>query len=116
MKRELTCIVCPMGCALTVEVEDGRVMSVAGNTCPRGAAYAERECIHPERVLTTTVAVEGGGVVPVRTDCAVPREKLFDCMEEANRIKVSLPIATGDVMIEHIAGTSANLVATKNVE
>lgn len=116
MKRELTCIVCPMGCALTAEIENGQVTSVTGNTCPRGAKYAEQECTHPERVLTSTVAVEGGGVLPVRTDRTVPKEMLFDCMAEVNRVTVRLPISIGTVIIEHIAGTEANLVAAKNLE
>ena len=39
-KIELTCIGCPMGCPLIVTMEDGAVVSVTGNTCPRGDAYA----------------------------------------------------------------------------
>lgn len=116
MKRELTCIVCPMGCALTAEIENGQVISVSGNTCPRGAKYAQQECIHPQRVLTTTAATENGSVLPVRTDCGVPKEKLFDCMAEVNRLNVRLPITIGTVIIEHIADTDANLVAAKNME
>ena len=116
MKRELTCIVCPMGCDLTAEIENGQVVSVTGNTCPRGAKYAEQECIRPERVLTSTAAAEDGRVLPVRTDRTVPKEKLFDCMAEVNRLKVRLPITVGTVIIEHIAGTEANLIAAKNME
>ena len=40
---ELTCIRCPMGCAIHVEMENGQVVSVTGNTCPRGAEYAKSE-------------------------------------------------------------------------
>lgn len=116
MKRELTCIVCPMGCVLTVETEKEQVISVSGNTCPRGAKYARQECVHPERVLTTTAATENGGVIPVRTDRAVPKEALFDCMAEVNRLNVRLPITIGTVIIENIAETNANLVAAKNME
>ena len=42
-KRELTCIVCPMGCSLEVTLEDGKVLSVKGNGCPRGEAYGKNE-------------------------------------------------------------------------
>ena len=38
---DLTCIRCPMGCAIHVEMENGQVVSVTGNTCPRGAEYAK---------------------------------------------------------------------------
>ena len=37
-KRELTCIGCPLGCPLVVNMENGAVLSVTGNTCPRGDA------------------------------------------------------------------------------
>lgn len=46
-KRELTCIGCPMGCPLTVELENGAVTAVYGNTCPRGDAYARKEVTAP---------------------------------------------------------------------
>ena len=32
-KIQLICIGCPMGCPMTVEMEDGKVLSVTGNTC-----------------------------------------------------------------------------------
>ena len=32
-KKELTCIGCPMGCQITVELETGEIKSVTGNTC-----------------------------------------------------------------------------------
>ena len=65
--RELTCIGCPMGCQLRATLEDGVVTAVTGNTCPRGDAYARKECVHPERTVTGTVRVLGGPlpVVPV---------------------------------------------------
>lgn len=116
MKQELTCIVCPMGCALTAEIADGEVISVIGNTCARGEEYAKKECVHPERVLTTTAAVSGGGVIPVKTDRTVPKEKLFECMAEVNKIKIDLQISVGCVIIEHIAGTQANLVSAANMK
>ena len=41
--RELTCIGCPMGCALTVELNGSEVVSVTGQTCKRGEDYAKKE-------------------------------------------------------------------------
>ena len=57
--RELICINCPMGCPLTVTLEDGEVVSVTGNTCPRGDAYGRKEVTNPRRIVTTTVPVVG---------------------------------------------------------
>ena len=56
MKQELICIGCPMGCQLTAEVENGVVTSVTGNTCPRGDAYARRECVAPVRTVTVAAS------------------------------------------------------------
>ena len=59
-KRELICIGCPMGCPLTVTLDGGAVVTVQGNTCPRGDAYARKEVTAPTRIVTTTVRVTGG--------------------------------------------------------
>ena len=45
--RNLTCIGCPMGCPLTVKIENGTVLSVEGNTCKRGAIYGKKEVTDP---------------------------------------------------------------------
>lgn len=58
--RNLTCIGCPMGCPLTVKIENGTVLSVEGNTCKRGAIYGKKEVTDPTRIVTTTVHVSGG--------------------------------------------------------
>ena len=115
MIRELTCIVCPKGCQLKVELEDKKVISVTGNTCKRGVTYAETECIAPMRTLTTTAAVEGGGVVPVKTDKTIPKELLLDAMKEVNAARVKADAKLGDVVIENLLGTGANVVTTRNV-
>lgn len=116
MKRELTCIVCPKGCQLTVELEDKKILSVEGYTCKRGLAYAEAECTAPMRTLTTTAAVVGGGVVPVKTDRTIPKEMLFECMKAINEIRVPADARLGDVVIENVLGTGANVVTTRNVQ
>lgn len=116
MKRELTCIVCPKGCQLTVELEGKKILSVEGYTCKRGLAYAEAECTAPMRTLTTTAAVAGGGVVPVKTDRTIPKEMLFECMKAINEIRVPADAKLGDVVIENVLGTGANVVTTRNVQ
>ena len=73
MKRELTCIVCPMGCSLEVELDGNKVVGVTGNTCPRGAKYAEAECTNPQRTITTTMKCSDGSVIAVKTDTTIPR-------------------------------------------
>ena len=68
-KINLICIQCPMGCPLTVTIEEGIVTGVSGNTCKRGEIYARKEVTDPTRIVTSTVRVTGGDtpVVSVKT-------------------------------------------------
>lgn len=111
-KRELTCIVCPRGCLLTAELDGKKVLSVSGNICKRGKAYAENECTNPMRTVTTTAKTSDGGVVAVKTETAIPKEKVFECMNMINATVVSLPVKVGDVIIEDVFGS--RVVATQN--
>ena len=73
-KRKLTCIGCPMGCQVEVELDGSEVQTVTGNHCKRGDAYARKEVTNPTRIVTTTVRLAGGGVVPVKTKEDIPKE------------------------------------------
>ena len=114
MKRELTCIVCPIGCQLSVTLENGTVTEVSGNTCPRGKQYAIDECTNPVRTITTTARTTNGGVIPVKTDRPIPKNLMFDCMKEIDCSVVTLPAKIGDIVIENLLGTGANVVVTAN--
>ena len=117
-KKELICVSCPMGCAITVELDDNNnVVSVTGNTCKRGDAYARQECTHPERMLTSTVKAEGGRlpVVPVKSSKPIPKEMLFDCMKEINKVTLQAPVKIGDTVITDILGTGISIVTTNEV-
>lgn len=116
MKRELTCIVCPKGCQLVVELEDKEIISISGYTCKRGEEYAKTECTAPMRTITSTAAITGGGVVPVKTDKAIPRELMFECMKEINKARIAHDAKLGDIVIENILGTGANVVTTRNAK
>ena len=112
MKRTLTCIVCPLGCSLEVELEGDKVLSVSGNSCTRGRTYAESECIAPMRTVTSTVRCADGTPVAVKTDRPIPKDKVKDCMKIINSALAPLPIRIGDVIIENVFG--CNIVATQN--
>ena len=112
MERNLTCIVCPLGCALTVTLEGKTVTKVTGNTCPRGKAYAESECTDPRRTVTSTVLCTDGSLVSVKTETPIPKDKIADCMALINKTVATLPVAIGDVLVEDIFGS--RLVATQN--
>lgn len=116
--RELTCIGCPMGCQLKAKIENGKVVEVTGNTCKRGQIYAEKECTNPTRIVTSSVMVEGGEIdmVSVKTEKDIPKQKIFECVKELKGIKVKAPVKIGDIIIEDVAKTGVNVVATKNVK
>ena len=113
----LICIGCPLGCPLTVEMEGNEVKSVAGNTCPRGDAYAKKELTNPTRIVTSTVRVAGGklAMVSVKTESDIPKGKIFDCVKALKEVEVVAPVKIGDVIVENVAGTGVNIIATKNV-
>ena len=116
--RELTCIGCPLGCQITVSFnDDGTVKSVLGNTCKRGDDYARKEVTNPTRIVTSVMRVEDGDRVMVscKTASDVPKTKIFDVMKGINSVKAVAPIAIGDILIENVAGTGVNVVATKQV-
>lgn len=114
-KIELTCINCPMGCPLTVTMENGQVASVTGNTCKRGEVYAQKEVTNPTRIVTSSVGVEGGKAlrVSVKTREDIPKGKIFDIVKELKGVTVKAPVAIGDVIVENVAGTGVDIIATK---
>lgn len=116
-KRTLTCIGCPLGCAITVELDNGEIINVTGNTCKRGDDYARKEVTHPMRVVTSTVRVTDGElpVVSVKTRQDIPKEKIMDVMENLADISVPAPVRIGDIILENVAQTGVNIIATKDV-
>lgn len=118
MKRELTCIGCPLGCVLTVEIDNSGDIQVTGYTCARGKDYAIKEVTCPTRIVTSTVPVDGGMIsrVSVKTEHDIPKDKIFDVMDEIRRTAVNAPVRIGDTVIEDCAGTGISVIATKNVE
>ena len=118
-ERKLICVACPRGCPVTVTMDDnGEIIKVEGNTCPRGDTYARAEVTHPERSLTSTVRVTGGKhyVVPCKSSTAIPKELLFDAMVEINKASIAAPVHIGDVIIENLLGTGADIVATNEID
>lgn len=116
--RVFTCIECPIGCRLKADIENCRVVKVSGNKCPKGEKYAVAEVECPTRVLTSVVLAEGLSVrmVPVRTDRAIPKDKLFKAMDEIKKIRVKKSVSVGEVVADDLAGTGARLIATREVE
>ena len=114
MTRELTCIVCPVGCRLVAEIKDNGEVEVRGNSCPRGKVYAENECVAPMRTVTTTIRCESGEILPVKTDTPIPKEKIFEVMHEINRARAKDTAKIGDVIIHNVCSLGVDVIATSN--
>lgn len=113
--KEMICIVCPKGCHLTVDEENG--YKVTGNACSRGADYGKNELLNPLRTLTSTVRITGAARprVSVKTSRTIRKGDIFAVMKALNTLKVAAPVKIGDVLLENAAGSGANIVATTNV-
>ena len=113
--RELICINCPLGCHLSVDDADVANVKVTGNTCPRGVTYAVSEVTAPKRMVTSSVPVNGSKTkrVSVKTSAPIPKDRIFDCLEQIRSIRVNAPVAIGDVLLANVCDTGVDIVATR---
>ena len=129
--RELTCIVCPVGCSLVVEegpaVQGAPSLAIRGNRCIRGSAYAKEEILSPKRVVTATCAfTASSGVpsrsltaprrVPVKSSSPCPKEKINELLADIYRLKPKLPVKAGDKLIADWKGIGIDVVAVRSLE
>ena len=114
--KELICIVCPNGCHLQVDEENG--YAVTGNRCPRGIAYGKTELQNPTRVLTSTVCIAGGTHrrIPVKTDRPIPKGKMFEAMAALDAVRLTAPVEPGQVVLADVAGTGADVITSRGME
>ena len=113
MEKELTCIICPKGCNIKIEFNDKNIEKIEGNTCKRGYDYAFSEITNPVRTITTTVKLEDGKMLSVKTDKPIPKDMIFKCMKEINKVTIKPPIKQGQIIIKNILNTDCNIIATK---
>ncbi|MDR2446987.1 MAG: FAD-dependent oxidoreductase [Treponema sp.] len=112
---ELVCIVCPKGCRLQVDENNG--FAVTGNDCVRGEEYGKQETSNPTRVITSTVCAAGGAIsrMPVKTDKNIPKGKIFEAMASLDELEVKTPFKAGDVVVPNLCGTGANFISTRSL-
>lgn len=119
MEKDLVCIACPIGCRVTITKDDASPDGyiVEGNTCKKGRAYAIKEVTAPSRMLTSTVRIEGAKLcrLPVVSSDEVPKQLLFKAMEEMNGVLITSPVIIGDIVLENIAGSGVDLVASRSM-
>ena len=116
MEKNMICIVCPVGCRLTITETSG-ALDVSGNKCKKGILYAKEEITNPLRMICTTVKIKGGlhKVVPVKTDKAIPEKYKLEVVKAVNNIELISPVKMGDIIISDLFGTGVNIVAERDM-
>ncbi len=117
MIKHFTCVICPIGCEIDVEENEGKLILLNGNMCARGKEFVIQELKEPIRVLTTTVRIKGAefNMLPVRTDKPIPKRLIPIIMEDIAKIEVNAPIKMYKVIVKNIAGTRVNIIATRSM-
>jgi len=117
-KKHFTCVTCPVGCEVDVEVKDGSIVSLTGNKCDKVKEFVLQELKEPMRVLTTIVRIKGAkyAMLPVRTDKLIPKRLFMQAIEELASIDLQAPVHMSDVIVKDVAGSGANIVATRTME
>lgn len=111
---EIICTTCPMACRGYVFLDaNGNPERTIGYRCKRGDEFARKEVINPERILTGTLltAEHSQPLLPIRSDNLIPKSMIMDCMKEMAAMVISEPVQIGDIVVENILGTGANIVA-----
>jgi len=132
-ERELTCVLCPKGCPLLVEVEaipaaggevptEGgvakpRVTRIEGRVCERGRTWARQEVENPMRTIASSVPVRGGDylLASVRTTRPIPLAEVRKVMAEIRKLVLDAPVEIGDLVLASPAGCDTEVVATRAV-
>lgn len=114
---ELTCVICPNGCRITVTENPGQPLQIKGATCKRGTEYAGQEYREPKRMLITTMRIEHGTVplVPVRSNKELPKERIFEAVQHVSKIGVRAPIKMGTVLVPNLLNLGVDVIASRDV-
>ncbi len=118
MLKEYTCIMCPRGCDITAQIEQEEIISIEGASCQKGTDYIKQELTDPRRNIATSVIVEDGtlALVSVKLDSPIPKDKIFEVMEEIKKVKVQAPVSIGQIILSNVLNLNCNVIATKSVE
>jgi len=112
------CTLCPRGCALEIERDEQGGARISGAGCDRGEQDILSSLEHPLRAFTGSVRTDGAAapLLPVRTSAPVPQEALMSIARQTRHLVAHPPIHAGDIIMEDVAGTGADLIATDDRE
>lgn len=113
------CIGCPLGCRLEVDVdtEQAAIVEVRGFSCRRGREYAIQEHTAPQRIVTTTVAIERAqwARLPVRSRTPVPKAMVRPICVALRRLRIAAPVTIGDMIVSDVMGTGIDIIAARTM-
>lgn len=117
--KEITCIICPISCRITVgesKKDNGRI-HVSGAECSRGIKYARSEISDPRRIFTSTVRVDAGdpGLVPVRTDNPIKRQRWQQAAATVKKLEVKAPVGFNEVVEKDFTEEGISLISTRQI-
>ncbi len=122
-KKKITCITCPLGCKLKINIENNKIVSISGSQCKKGIKFAEGEIKDPRRILTTTIKLKAQGRketassrLPVRSVAPAPKDKILEIIKEVRKTKISPPVKMGDIIAKNIIGSGVDIIASMNIE
>jgi len=117
-KKHFTCVTCPVGCEVDVEVKDSNIISMKGNRCDKVKEFVLQELKEPMRVFTTIVRIKGAkyAMLPVRTDKTIPKRLFKQAIEMLADINLQAPVHMSDVLVKDVAGSGANIIATRTMD
>jgi CxxC motif-containing protein len=118
IEKEITCIVCPIGCKILVRALEDKFELLDGNKCKRGIDYARSEALDPRRMLTSSILVKNGNwpLVSVKSSKPVQKHKIYSVLKEIKKVKVEAPIKSGQLIIKNVANTKIDILATKSIK
>ena len=118
MKKIFTCTICPNGCEIEVELDKDKIINIEGATCKNGKEYVNQELTNPQRNISSSVKVVSGDldIVSVRLNNTIPKDKIFEVMDEIKNITINAPVKIGDIIKPNILNLNVDLIATKNID
>jgi CxxC motif-containing protein len=116
-EKEITCIVCPIGCKIKIKIKESSCEVVEGHICKKGFEYAQYEALNPQRMLTSSILVKNGiwPLVSVKSSQPIPKNKVLDVLKQIKKTTVNAPVKSGQILIKNVAQTGSDIITTKAV-
>jgi CxxC motif-containing protein len=118
INQSITCILCPVGCQGIVKLKNRTIVTITGYACPRGEDYVRQEVERPRRTVISVIRCIQGDIptISVKTSLPVPKEAIRGVMGALCAVRVTAPVAAGDIIIPDVCGLGVDVVATRSVD